>query len=239
VVLLCSSSSGTFSRASINSPENTRERKIMLSRVMKIGFVFGFALQLAGCSFTVPINYSGASNLAVTSKIPAGTLVIVQDRRPYILDDSYSLTYTGISRSLYGIPYARHTASDKPLADDLGTLIVNSLTQSGHTVLQTIVTPTDSPLAKLGAGKVGLLFTLRDWKTDTYLGTSFNYNVELAVLKDSGATARVSRQASQALGNSEGDEDPTLSEAIVNVLGSLLNDPAVASALASSSASLQ
>lgn len=51
------------------------------------------------------------------------TALAVLDARPDVVNGERKETFIGFTRSLYGIPYPAHTASRKPLAQDLSDLV--------------------------------------------------------------------------------------------------------------------
>jgi hypothetical protein len=141
---------------------------------------------VAGCAFGLRTDYSGSYDIKEVSKIPNKLSVAVQDQRPYVLKESHSDTFTGLSRSIYGIPYSMHTKSGRPFAVDFSEMIKSSLEKKGSTVNLIRTSPHDSEqdiLAKFKANEqVGLLLSVYNWKTDTYVTSAFHYDVALRVL---------------------------------------------------------
>lgn len=111
--------------------------------------------------------------------------VMVLDERPYIVSGDKLKTFVGLSRSQYGIPYDIHTVSNGPLARDLEQALVNGLLNSG--ILASVVGSRGEFNAK-GGGDIRklLILTLKEWKSDRYRQTSFEYDISVVIYNQKG-----------------------------------------------------
>lgn len=92
-----------------------------------------------------------------------------------------------MQRGGYGNPFRVHTRSKRPLADEMGTLIASALRSHGAPAQPVRLAPSlskDQVIALLRAGKPDklLLLTLKDWESDTYVGTELRYDAEMQAL---------------------------------------------------------
>jgi hypothetical protein len=134
------------------------------------------------------------------------------------------------------------TTSERPLADDVASVIGRALATHGYRVSPAPATSTSSPnqiaamAARMGATRV-LAVTLVVWKSDTYMGTKLEYDVTARVLgvPDARVLGESRVAASADLGSAFWD--PTslakraVPEAYERTLEALLNAPAIVRAL--------
>lgn len=111
------------------------------------------------------------------------------DERPYVLSGDKDPSFSGLVRSLYGIPYSRHTESGNPLNIDLTNFLTRSLNKQGYNakpvqfdlrqeiepVLDSIMSGTD----------LALVYRIREWKTDSMHREVFIYDITLEVYDSS------------------------------------------------------
>ena len=149
------------------------------------------ALLSCGCTVGNKIQYSsgtpdigGAGTHAVA--------VATHDQRPYVVSADKLVTFVGLQRGGFGVPFNATTASGAPLADDFSEAIQAALDAKGFAAKVVRVAPAESPatvasrLNAEGAAREVWL-TLREWKSDTYNNTSLIYDVSLRILDGSGA----------------------------------------------------
>jgi len=106
--------------------------------VLRLGII---ALLTTGCAFGQRIEYRGVSDFKFSYSGKERFTVAVQDIRSYIINSDKKLTFVGLSKSLYGIPYNVNTKSGKPLADDFGSLISETLNRQGISAFQVKLNP--------------------------------------------------------------------------------------------------
>jgi hypothetical protein len=153
----------------------------------------------------------------------------------------------GLTRGGYGNPFNVRTQSDRPLAEDMTHVICNALKKKGFQCVPVIVAANNSPdevQRKLqeATGNVAVLLTLHEWKSDTYVGTALIYNVTLHVLDGSGTVIVEARtEGRDVLGSNffdpVGVAYTAVPQAFKQKLEELLNQPAVISALQTTSRS--
>lgn len=147
-------------------------------------------LFLGACAVGNKHEYSGlAPDVIVQSS--NSVAVGVHDQRPYVISGNKTGTFVGLSRGGFGNTFNITTASDKPLADDFRTTIAQVLKHNGVSVKEIAIRPTDSgPEARQALVTLkqarSLLLTLTEWKSDTYMGTSLEYDIRLVVLDSAG-----------------------------------------------------
>ena len=128
------------------------------------------ALMVGACAFGNDSDFRAAKpnlEIATTQEIAVGT----QDQRPKVVSGSYSLTYTGESRSQANIPFGVHTESGRPLAEDVNLAVANALTAKNIQVTLVPIPAKDSRvdaikrLTDTGKPRV-LLVSIDEWQTD-------------------------------------------------------------------------
>jgi hypothetical protein len=129
--------------------------------------------------------------LKITIPFEGPVAVAVLDARPDVVNGERKPTFIGFSRSLYGIPYPAHTASKKPLADDLSNLVTRALKLGGSPVTPVTTSPgkgrqgTIQDLQATHAERL-ILVEIRDWWSDTLIHTDLHYDLALTVFNPEG-----------------------------------------------------
>jgi hypothetical protein len=145
---------------------------------------------LAGCAIGNKQDYRNAVPTLTTvghQRVAVG----VQDLRPEVVSKSVDEDYLGMQRGGFGNPFRVHTRSGQPLADEMATLLTKALKSRGSRADPVHLAPSlnrDQVAAMLKATKAdkSLLLTLKDWESDTYVGTELRYDAEMKVLGKSG-----------------------------------------------------
>jgi hypothetical protein len=142
----------------------------------------------AGCNPIDPFQMAGGTThqydiaeLKFDFKSTSSIAVAVNDRRSYIVDGMKPPSYVGSVRQGFGVPFDAHTESGNMLAVDMGRSIMSALKASGakikfvqlHQPLS--VSSARSQLIKIKADRY-VLFTLKDWRSDTYWSTKVDYD---------------------------------------------------------------
>ena len=119
--------------------------------------------------------------------------IAVLDKRPYILNLSKSKSYVAIIRGVYGNPWHRYLTSGLPLSTELTTSLKTKKKKSGY-IVESInlsenleISSKDAALKfrETGASKI-LIFSLNEWRSDTYANSWFMYDVNLDVYDNHG-----------------------------------------------------
>ena len=184
------------------------------------------AVLLTGCAFGQKISYTGMSAFGVPEATPKKVGLAVSDKRPAVVAGDHSLQWVGYSRPPLGIPYGVHTESGRPLSDDLASMLQSSL--AVYKIVATTVSTQpfegrDVVVARVtsNGNARNLLFTLNEWKTDSYVGliVSLHHSVTLEVLDAQGRTLGVT----SSVGVKSLSSSYPLSAAVRDVFNELLN----------------
>ncbi len=178
---------------------------------------------LGGCAFGQKIDYRQSTPyLSARSDTPVEVNVI--DERPYVLSGSKNPTYVGTLRALYYNPFNINTLTGNPLSFDLKEAVRTSLEKSSIKAPAAYSTTNADPGQKL------LMLKLREWKSDSYMRTRFDYDITASVLDEHGKElATKSAKSSGAIKNflTAGSE----------ALSAVLNSDEIVAALSSESKS--
>ena len=113
------------------------------------------------------------------------------DFREYVKSGNKSESFVGLSRGGFGNPFDVETRSGSALASEMAAAIAASLQRKGAEVQTVMVRPVEGPegarraLLRTGHDRL-LLFTLREWKTDTMFRTGLDFDVTLDVFDGGG-----------------------------------------------------
>jgi hypothetical protein len=192
---------------------------ILLALIALEGCAFGHKFPYANT--IARIDASGTNSVAVTA----------HDQRKRVIAEGGNPTFVGELRSLAHIPYGVYTASGKPLAEDLTTVLANSFSSKGFRAVPVVVTYSERPetvvqkITAMGLDR-GVVLTVVEWRTDTYFKTQLFYDLSLRILDRNGkqlAEGRVEGHDNEIAGSA--------SEAFRQKLELLINDPKVTQAL--------
>lgn len=145
---------------------------------------------LAGCAYGTKHSYQSAQ-VELASRGSGSVTVGVWDRRPYVLDGDKPATYTGLQRNGYAIPFNVNTASGRPLAQDMGDTLTQSLNAAGYSALSIELQPQDSLAGTRGrllrgSPRRAVLLTLAEWKSETLKNTDLYYDLRMYVYDSRG-----------------------------------------------------
>ena len=77
------------------------------------------------------------------------------------------------------------------------------------------------------------IFVFSDWKTNTFIQSTFDYNLNLLIFNDEGKKLfEISRQAKKKI-FAPGEGNPTLNEQIETVINSMFNTPEILKGISS------
>jgi hypothetical protein len=157
------------------------------------------ASALAGCAVGNKHTYSVQTPTFAVSGDRA-VAVATEDSRPYVLSKDKGPEFVGLSRGGFGNPFNTTTESGRPLADDFSATIARSLEMKGFksTVVR-VAAPLSAAdarafVASSGAERLALV-SINEWKSDTYMSTSLQYDVALRVYDANGSQLAVNRIA--------------------------------------------
>ena len=195
--------------------------------------LLAFFLLLTCCAFGQKTDYKGYSNFEIEYKMPPISFGVI-DKRPYVLDHSKALSYSGTQRSLAGIPYDVHTASGHPLSEDLGGLLTRTLERDGIDVNQILLSSEMSEkeaVMKLASeGRKSLMLMLNDWKTHVYFNPILEYDLKLFAISETGKIiSDINKRGTIAFGSNQNTKN--LAEAVKNIYYDLFNNPKIKTAL--------
>lgn len=189
---------------------------------------------LGGCAAGRKIDYRGTSNF--TAPAAKGVIAIgAQDERPYVVDGGKQANFVGKTRSLYGIPFDTATTSGEPLADDIGSLVANTLRKNGSTVTEVKLPIGGSPETRIALFKPvnatrSYVFEIREWRTDKYMRVGLTYDISLSVLDKSGTVVATKSAKGNDVKLGSHPDFTDLATAVSTVFGGLMNDVAIISA---------
>jgi len=200
--------------------------------------VAALAALAQGCAVGQKVNYGDAALFSL--KVAAGDVAVgVQDRRPYVASRDKGPDFVGLSRGGFGNPFDVTTASGKPLADEMASVISQSLGQRGArvTIVHLPILDTQEEarqrLMRAGAPR-GLHITIAEWKSDSYAGTGLIYDLLAIGYGAQGRKVGEHRVAGEDdLGGSMGIQSAKgmLPAEMAKKLERLLNDPRLDAAL--------
>ena len=159
------------------------------SKLMRKIVLLLFVISLSGCAFGNKNNYQEGSSFKIhtdNQKI----IVAVHDMRPYVQNKDKSANYTGIQRALTGIPYNVTTKSGKPLADDFGSLLVNTMKSNNISAFQREIPYSWSfdefKRRILGKEKGSRVYYIKmmEWETEKYFRYTLKYDLKVFVFDD-------------------------------------------------------
>lgn len=194
-------------------------------------------LALGGCAVGQKFNYADGYIALLPERSDTPAAVAVLDQRSYILSGDKRENFVGLSRGGFGNPFNVTTRTGAPMAVDMAAAVARALESKGQPA-KVVVVPVaggaqgaKSALLSSGAERL-MLFTLREWKTDTMVRTGLWFDVTLDVFDDAGETLASKHISGQEISggtivSAEKDAQKWLSEK----MGLLLDNRDIASAL--------
>jgi hypothetical protein len=146
---------------------------------------------ISGCAIGNKHNYRDViATLPTTSGV--NVAVATHDQRPYVLDNDKSPAFVGLQRGGYGNPFDVENLGGEPLSSSFSSSVCSSIKASAGTCTVVTTQPSDQMDAlkeRLVATQAprSVLFTLREWKSDTMMNTALHYNVTMDVFSPNGA----------------------------------------------------
>jgi hypothetical protein len=162
------------------------------------------------------------------------------DQRDDVRKGEKDPQFVGLQRGGYGNPFDVRTQGDRPLADDMTTSLVNTLSKRGFRVQAVIIAHTVPPdqarerVVRVG-GDRAVLLTVKEWKSDAMARLGLSYDVTMLVLDRAGTVLAEKRihGDKEVLGAAglQGANSEAVGRAFKAKLETLLDDPAITAAL--------
>src|SRR5918993_156574 len=148
-------------------------------------------VSLSGCAVGQKFSYDNITiNLGSAGAIGNFSIAVL-DFREYVKSGNKSESFVGLSRGGFGNPFDVETRSGSALASEMAVAIAASLQRKGAEVQTVMVRPVEGPegarreLLRTGHHRL-LLFTMREWETDTMFRTGLDFDVTLDVFDGGG-----------------------------------------------------
>ena len=159
------------------------------------------ALCSTGCAAGNEYNYRGV-HLPHPFDGTGKLAIAVHDQRPDVIEDSCSPDVVGVQRSAIGIPWDVTTESGHALAEDWGAVVGSALRRGGFstTVVKTSPhEPWHAVLRRLQAtgAQSLLLFSVYEWRSDSYQDVTLHYDVVLGVFSPAGSLVAATRSTGE------------------------------------------
>lgn len=190
---------------------------------MKKALVLLFLVILSGCAYGHKIDYAGRSRFSIQPPNQE-IIVVVHDMRPYVQNNNKSPDFTGIQKSIYGIPYNVTTKSGKPLADDFGLLIVNTMKFRNVSATQQEIPYSWSfdefrqNMLRKDKGSSVYYIKMMEWKTETHFRPALHYDLKLLVFDDQAKETAANREKGFFYFDKSRPGKENLSTAIADIL---------------------
>ena len=125
------------------------------------------------------LDATGTIAIAVTS----------HDQRDYVISGNKNPIFVGLQRGGYGNPFDVLTESGDPLAQDMTISVVMSLSKKGFQaipVASSHLEDQQSLISRMKGTKAVrfLIFTIHEWKSDTYQNTALIYDVDATIMNE-------------------------------------------------------
>ncbi|HEX20540.1 MAG TPA: hypothetical protein ENG78_06960 [Acidiferrobacteraceae bacterium] len=212
-----------------------------MKHVLEYAGVLLLAMIMSGCAIGNKYKIADVEP-QITSAGNASVAVASLDKRSFILDHTSPITYVGMVRGGYGNPFNATTLSNLPFADAVSKAICQALNRKGF---QAIPVTVQFEMAKEQATKVlldknmdkSILVVIKAWESDSFYNLNIGYDFVLKVLDRNGTILATSeaKDKVEIFGNImtgslalSKKEVPAIFQ---KAIATLLNDPAVASAL--------
>lgn len=191
---------------------------------------------MAGCSLGLRHDYT-AVKINIPYPVTGSVAVAVLDQRSYVVSGDKPADFVGLMRGGYGNPFDVHTASRKPLADELAGIVAKGLNAAGAqtTVVATTPAANESTVQRdlLATNSArALLVTLTEWKTDAMVHGVLKFNAAVRVIDNRGKLLAAERAIGEdSLGGSFFSPGSHAASAVASQAGShfeeLLARPAI------------
>jgi hypothetical protein len=154
------------------------------------GFILIVLSLVTGCAFGIKYDFAHVS-ADISASGRSAIAVATSDRRDYVVSGKKRPNFVGLQRGGYGNPFNVTTKSNSPLADEVTTALVASLSKRGFKAMPISVSAGDDRKAvmeKAAAAKADriLITTLNDWKSDVSWNVALEYDVTVTVYDGSG-----------------------------------------------------
>ena len=211
--------------------------------IPRTAFLLLLLFLVSGCRTT---RYDLSSiHLDKVPKSTAGLAIAVQDLRPFVLSGEKPPSYIGIHRDGLGIPKdGANTASGKPLAEDIATVLATNLARQGFTTRTFLLSPEDDEQTSVRKGAASpadriVILRMEMFRSDSWAEVELRWKFRLDIYDEQGA--RLASEENEGLADSlkrnltgaisDGQAQKALSEKLSSILADLLAAPACVKAL--------
>ena len=152
-------------------------------------YIICLLLTLSACAFGKRHVYHDT----VAEVDATGTIAIAvasHDQRDYVVSGNKNPNFVGLQRGFYGSPlYVVLTGSGDPLAQDMTVSVVQSLSKKGFQAIPVASSHSEDQQALISRMKgteaeLFLVFTINEWKSDTYQNTALIYDVDAIIMNE-------------------------------------------------------
>lgn len=158
----------------------------MFQRRVSFAFIMLSLCIITGCAGRH--NYSKITP-SITPVGVGRVVVATQDHRPYVINGEKSENFVGLQRNGYGIPF-NVTTGAVTLAESFSTAACNALKAAGAgcSVVKTFRGQSDRSVKQKVSqqGSRGILFTIKEWRSDSMVRAALKYDVKVAVVNSAG-----------------------------------------------------
>jgi len=179
------------------------------------------------------LSACASQRVQLASPLTAPLQVVVLDSRPKVVSREYASSRTGTELTAPGVEKPSITEGAIPLAHVLFMHLKESMPREAELLREVEVLPSADPSVARSAAVprdgdlAGLLFVVLDWHATVAAGhRNLRYDVTVEVIDGAGKTVASSRS------NGNGEVSYAELPANAEIFNKLLNDPAVAAALA-------
>lgn len=144
--------------------------------------VLGASLLLTGC--VVGQKHTLTTADPALSLAGDGTLAVaVTDRRSYVLSANKPPSFLGLLRNGFGVPFDVNTRAGRPVAEEVAEVLATSLEEAGFlvTTLAADGRRATTEIVAEADGRRLLLLRLVEFKSDTFVRTRLDHDLELSV----------------------------------------------------------
>lgn len=121
-----------------------------------------------------------------------GTIAVAsQDLRSYVVSGEYIPQNVGVIRGPFGNPLQMTTDSGRPIADEMGDVISESLMKRGFKTIPVTVAATESmeqvnqKLTDTAANRL-IHFQIKQWRSDTFNNLRLEFRLNVTVMDETG-----------------------------------------------------
>lgn len=161
-----------------------------MNYLLRFLFIAFMSITLSACAFGNKHAYHDvhADIEAIGTSVVA---VTTHDQRNYVISGNKNPVFVGLQRGGYGNPFDVLTKSGDPLAHDMTQSVAMSLSKNGFKAIPVPSSHSDdrqtliNRLKSMEADRL-IMFTIYEWKSDTYQNTALIYDVNATIMDREG-----------------------------------------------------